>query len=104
MPDDFAKWLRGDDNWSFPNNVELRDLANLCAGLYDAAGPFEAFQDKATNPRVGLTQPVTVAEAEALNAALATCRGFMEKYGQPSIDPSLLHRWCAACGRNPCVC
>ncbi|KKM81108.1 hypothetical protein LCGC14_1333130 [marine sediment metagenome] len=55
------------------------DLASLTAQLYDAASPFEALQEKATDPRVGLTQPVTVAEAEALNAALAACKEFMEK-------------------------
>ena len=58
----------------------LSDLATLAAQLYDAASPFEALQDKATDPRVGLTQPVTVAEAEALNAALDACKEFMDRY------------------------
>ncbi len=57
-----------------------RATAGLAAQLYDAASPFEAFQEKATDPRVGLTQPVTVAEAEALNAALDACKEFLEKY------------------------
>ncbi len=59
---------------------QLDDLANLTAQLEEAASPFAANQDQATDPRVGLTQPVTVAEAEALNAALAACKEFMERH------------------------
>ena len=73
---DFGDWLRSQGNALLFDN----DLATLAAQLYDAASPFEALQDRATDPRVGLTQPVTVAEVEALNDALAACKEFMEKW------------------------
>lgn len=38
--------------------------------LYNAAEIYAAVQDKATDQRIGLVQPVTVAEANELNAAL----------------------------------
>ncbi len=63
-----------------PNAASYADTLELLAQLFDATSPFEALQEKATDPRVGLTQPVTVAEAEALNAALAACKEFMERY------------------------
>lgn len=69
------KWYPG---WHTSGSVGA--LANVVARLYGAASPFEALQEKATGPRVGLVQPVTVAEAEALNAALEACREFQEKY------------------------
>ncbi|KKK65431.1 hypothetical protein LCGC14_2974190 [marine sediment metagenome] len=81
---DFGKWARGPTLASVYSSSQaqqrIRDLANLVAQLEDAASPFEALQEKATDPRVGLRQPVTVAEAEALNDALAACQEFMEKY------------------------
>jgi hypothetical protein len=48
-------------------------LANL-EQLADAAELFSADQGRATDPRCGRVQPVTVAECEALNAALAAAR------------------------------
>ena len=77
---DFGTWMRewSDGNWLGQELAE--DLANRLAQLHDAASPFGALQDKATDPRVGLTQPVTVAEAEALNDALDACKEFQEKY------------------------
>ena len=77
---DFSRWLL-ESPLAGNAAVIISDLKDLCAQLYDAASPFAALQDKATNPRVGLTQPVTVAEAEALNAALRAAHELMEKYG-----------------------
>ena len=74
----FGTWIRLD--YAACETTEYRDLANLAAQLYDAASPFEALQDKATDPRLGLVQPVTVAEAEALNDALDACKEFQEKW------------------------
>lgn len=42
--------------------------------LEDAASAHEALQDSATSPHVGVTQPITVAEGNALVAALAQAR------------------------------
>lgn len=39
--------------------------------LFDAAEVFSARQDRATDPRVGRVQPVSVADCDELNAALA---------------------------------
>ena len=79
---DFGTWMRewSDGNWLGQEFAEA--LAYLAAQLYEAASPFGALQDKATDSRVGLTQPVTVAEAVALNDALDACKEFMEKYSQ----------------------
>ncbi len=77
---DFGKWVRGWNDVAAMKGSGQHDIVVLTAQLYDAASPFAATQDKATDPRVGLTQPVTVAEAEALNDALAACREFQEKY------------------------
>ena len=77
---DFGDWILGKWYPGWHTSGSVGALANRLAQLYDAASPFGALQDKATDPRVGLTQPVTVAEAEALNDALQACKEFMEKY------------------------
>jgi hypothetical protein len=47
--------------------------------LTDAAEAFIADQSAATDPRCGLTQPVTVAEAERLNRAYHIARSVLDR-------------------------
>ena len=56
-------------------------LAEVLQKLSDAAESHVALQDKATDPRIGITQPITVAEGEALNDALDEARAALS--GQP---------------------
>ena len=53
---------------------QLADVYEALVVLEDAAAAYEALQNGATDARVGLVQPVTVAEANALNAALDDAR------------------------------
>jgi hypothetical protein len=45
-------------------------LMRVLKRLYNAADPYAANQDGADDPRCGLMQPITVAEANELNNAL----------------------------------
>jgi len=58
---------------------ELKRLRQALRTLADAAGPFIADQSKATDERVGLVQPVTVKEAEKLNAAYREAREVLDE-------------------------
>jgi len=49
--------------------------------LADAADPFLADQSQATDERVALVQPVTVKEAEELNAACREAREVLDEAG-----------------------
>ena len=49
--------------------------------LHNAAEIYAAVQDKATDQRIGLVQPITVAEGNELNAALDSSRQALA--GQP---------------------
>ncbi len=51
---------------------EIATVAEAAVALADAADAHCALQDTATDKRVGLTQPITVAEGEALNEARDT--------------------------------
>ena len=53
---------------------ERDEMRAVLAALEDAVTVYEALQDGATDPRVGLTQPITVAEGKALIAALTYAR------------------------------
>ena len=55
------------------------DLLAALKELDDAADVFAADQSHATDKRCGEVQPVTVAECEALNAALAKARAAIRK-------------------------
>jgi hypothetical protein len=54
------------------------EILEALAGIADAVEPHAALQDKATDPRVGLTQPITVAEGTALVEALQQVRAALE--------------------------
>lgn len=56
-------------------NAALRDALTT---LEYAADPFLADQSRAQDPRCGLTQPVSVADCEALNAAVKGAREVLE--------------------------
>lgn len=47
--------------------------------LLDAVDPFLASQEKATDRRCGLVQPVTVLECEELNAVVEKARNYLEQ-------------------------
>lgn len=64
-----AKWLC----------KEVEKLKNLLAKLAYAADGYSADQSRATDPRCGLVQPVTVAEAELLNVALKESWDYLKR-------------------------
>ena len=53
-----------------PNRPDCEAYRRVLARLSAAAEPFAADQSNATDPRVGMVQPVTVAECEELNESL----------------------------------
>lgn len=55
-------------------------LANALARLADAADAYAADQDRAPHPSIALVQPVTVQEAEELNAAISHARDTLAIY------------------------
>lgn len=55
------------------------ELAAALSALADAADIYAADQADAPDPRVGMVQPVTVAEAEQLNAALRVAWATLER-------------------------
>lgn len=57
---------------------ELKRLCQALRTLADAAGPFIADQSKATDERVGLVQPVTVAQARELDRAWRVAREVLD--------------------------
>lgn len=60
------------------NNNET-ELLSVLMQLADAAECYAADQARATDPRCGLVQPVTVAEANELNEALAKAYALIKK-------------------------
>ncbi len=71
---DEVKTLRSKTNELERTRKALRILAN-------AADPFLADQSQATDERVALVQPVTVKEAEELNAACKEAREVLDEAG-----------------------
>ena len=63
---------------------ELKQLVEALAELSYAADAFAADQGGATDSRCGLVQPVTVAECEALNKALAKANVILTKVSSTS--------------------
>jgi hypothetical protein len=60
-------------------NARIAELKKALADLHDAAGEYAADQSGATDPRCGITQPVTVEDAEALNHAINKAAALLEK-------------------------
>jgi len=62
----------------------MSDAAKALARLANAADCYAASQVAATDARCGIVQPVTVAEAEELNAALTNAWAVLEEEEAPS--------------------
>lgn len=58
--------------------IQLLDALKTLEKLADAADVYAADQSRATDRRVGLVQPITVEEGEALNVALREARELLE--------------------------
>lgn len=56
-----------------------RELVAACERLEEAADLYAADQSRATDPRCGLVQPITVAEAEELNEAIRQARAALAR-------------------------
>ena len=56
----------------------VQELEEALNGIADAVEPHAALQEKATDPRVGLTHPITVAEGTALVEALQQARAALK--------------------------
>lgn len=54
--------------------IRLEELESALLRLESAADVFQADQSRATDPRCGLVQPVTVAQCQELNAAIRRAR------------------------------
>lgn len=65
-PDATENTLRGDGCAS----TSCSRFLNALRRLYEAADVYAALQDSASDPRCGITQPITVADGEELIAAL----------------------------------
>lgn len=59
--------------------TEREKLEKALDQLHDAAGEFSADQSIAADPRCAVTQPVTVEDAHALNAALSVAAALLKE-------------------------
>ena len=57
----------------------MKEVLKLINDLLTAIDPFLADQEGATDPRCGLTQPVTVQECELLNETVRKAQRYLEK-------------------------
>jgi len=78
--------------------MNTHDLDAL-ARLVDAADAYSADQSGATDKRCGLVQPITVAEGQELNDAMAAARAILAR-AEPGEAGEWMGPWkCKECGR-----